>query len=120
MYRQRQICHQLTSAEGLARVRRGLEEAGLSTRSALARQVCAEFGFEGARGQLQLASCMQAPRHLEREQHIALPSSTHAAVSWGVRRLPLQPSQSPQPANCARILAAARKLAQRLIETCPD
>ena len=35
-------------------------------------------------------------------------------------RLPLQASQSPQQANCARVQAAAGKRAQQPIETCPD
>ena len=87
MYRQHQIHRTLTSSEGVSCIQRLLAEKQLSTRTAVGRRVCQEFGFYDARGRQQLASCLKVLNHLERRQQIALPRSKRTWNSAGVRRL---------------------------------
>ena len=87
MYRQHRIHRTLTSSEGVSCIQRLLAEEQFSTRTAVARRVCQEYGFYDARGHEQWASCLQALNHLECRQQIALPRTKRVWNSAGVRRL---------------------------------
>ena len=71
---QSQILQTLRTPEAQARLEPIVAQGGCESRSALAREVCARFGFVDARGSAQLTGCLKALEVLEAERHIALPA----------------------------------------------
>jgi len=73
MYEQHRIPATLAQPTALIQVRKLVADAGDAGRTEIGRRVCTLFGFHDARGQPQLASCMQALCALEKAGRIALP-----------------------------------------------
>ena len=74
MYVQSRIFERVASAAGEARIRLRTAAESLANRTALGRRVCEEFGFYGAPGWPQQASCVKALRTLEERGRITLPA----------------------------------------------
>ena len=60
------IAETLSHSEAVETLRVLRTQAGDTSRSAFARQVCREFGFVDSRGQPQVASCQKALRSRKR------------------------------------------------------
>ena len=74
MMTQNQIHRTLNEAGALDRIAEILSQEAFDSRSAVGRRVCSEFGFVDGRGELQLASCLQALRMLaSTSERITLP-----------------------------------------------
>ena len=71
---QSQILHTLRTPEAQARLAPIVAHGAFESRVALAREVCAQFGFVDARGTAQLTGCLKALDVLETEQQIPLPA----------------------------------------------
>ena len=72
---QHRIKHTLGQPGNLEQICQKLQEGHVKNRSALANQLCGEFGFLDPRGQKQVGTCLKALRDLEREGHFTLPSA---------------------------------------------
>ena len=77
MYEQHRIPATLAEDKALAQVKALVATAGSASRTEIGRRVCTLFGFRDARDRLQVASCMQALRRLEKLGHIQLPAPRH-------------------------------------------
>jgi hypothetical protein len=73
---QHRIKHTLGQPGNLEQICQKLQEGHVKNRSALANQLCGEFGFLDPRGQKQVGTCLKALRDLEREGHFTLPSAS--------------------------------------------
>ena len=95
MYEQNRIPATLAEDKALGQVRALVAAAGSASRTEIGRRVCTLFGFRDARDRLQVASCMQALRHLEKLGHIQLPAPRHGHRRCRPRCLarPVQPPQ---------------------------
>ena len=71
---QSQILHTLRGPEAEARLEPIVAHGAFESRTALAREVCAQFGFVDARGTAQITGCLKALEVLETEGAIALPA----------------------------------------------
>ncbi len=71
---QHQIQRQLSQPAGLNRIGAILAEGKDLNRTALAKQVCSDYGFRDARGHLQIASCLAALRTPEHSERVRLPA----------------------------------------------
>ena len=71
---QSQILQTLRTPEAHTRLGRIVAQGTDQSRTALAREVCAQFGFVDARGSAQLTGCLKALEVLETERWIALPA----------------------------------------------
>ena len=60
MMTQNQIHRTLNEADALNRIAEILSQEAFDSRSAVGYRVCSECGFVDGRGELQLASCLQA------------------------------------------------------------
>lgn len=108
MYEQNRIPATLAEDKALVQVRALLAAAGSASRTEIGRRVCTLFGFRDARGRLQVASCMQALRRLERRGQIQLPAPRHGHRRCRPRCLgrPVQPPQDvPERVDQLRELA---------------
>ena len=74
MQLQNRILQTLRAPEAQARLERIVAQSTCESRAALAREVCAQFGFIDARGSAQLTGCLKALQVLETQRHIALPA----------------------------------------------
>ena len=94
-----------------------LEQHRDKSRSAIGRLVCDEFGFFGARGQRQWASCMKALGRLEAEQRIALPAALPSLQRRGPRLL-----EEPVavPVDVPEKVREIRGLAVKLVTTAEE
>jgi len=72
---QHRIKHTLGQPGNLEQICQKLQEGHVKNRSALANQLCGEFGFLDPRGQKQVGTCLKALRDLEREGHFTLPAA---------------------------------------------
>jgi hypothetical protein len=81
MEKQHQIKRTLERQESIEMVRRLLAGNTHKTRSALARAVCAHFGFFDPRGIAQSSGCVKALRELERAGHFLLPAARYKNVA---------------------------------------
>jgi len=84
---QNQIKRTLSGPQGLERTRALLEESAEAHRTAIADQLCVEFGFVDARGRAQRASCLKALRQLEASGEIVLPRARTCPGKAQPRRL---------------------------------
>ena len=108
MYEQHRIPATLAEDKALAQVRALVATAGSASRTEIGRRVCTLFEFRDARDRLQVASCMQALRHLERRGQIQLPAPRHGHRRCRPRCLgrPVQPPQDvPERVDQLRELA---------------
>ena len=71
---QHQIRHQLSRPESVRHITGILEAGDIPHRTALARRLCAEFGFRDGRGRPQVSTCLSALRALERDGRVRLPA----------------------------------------------
>ena len=71
---QSQILQTLRAPKAQARLAPIVAQGAWESRAALAREVCAQFGFVDARGSAQLTGCLKALEVLEAERRIALPA----------------------------------------------
>ena len=71
---QSQILRTLRASEAQARLKPIVAQGAGESRAALAREVCARFGFVNARGTAQITGCLKALEVLETERRIALPA----------------------------------------------
>ena len=71
---QSQILQTLRAPEAQARLEPIVAQGAGESRAALAREVCARFGFVDTRGTAQLTGCLKALEVLETERRIALPA----------------------------------------------
>jgi hypothetical protein len=92
---QHQIKRTLNQPAAIARIDGLLAQGDLPHRTALARQVCEQFGFYDGRGRAQLSGCLRALRELESAGHFALPEACTRPGTGGVKRLP-----EPVPPAC--------------------
>ena len=93
------IAETLSHSEAVETLRVLRTQAGGTSRSAFARQVCREFGFVDSRGQPQVASCQKALRSLHSAGRIDLPVPQPQAVppaAGAVAGLKLTLVTSPQ------------------------
>ena len=90
---QSQILHTLRVPEAQARLAPIVAQGAWESRAALARAVCAQFGFVDARGTAQLTGCLKALKVLERERAIVLPAPRPHPQRPAPRRL-----EAPVPA----------------------
>jgi len=74
MRNQSQIKRTLSHPEGIERIRELLNGSGDLHRTAIAEQLCEDFGFFDPRGAPQRSGCLKALRDLERKGHFELPS----------------------------------------------
>ena len=108
MHEQNQIGSTLASADGTARLKDLLAQAGSVSRTEVGRRVCELFGFHDALGRPQLAGCMKALRRLEADRRIELPAPRHARRRCRPRRLgrPVpQPAGVPERVDLVQALA---------------
>ena len=108
MYEQHRIPATLAEDKALAQVRALVATAASASRTEIGRRVCALFGFRDARDRLQVASCMQALRQLERRGQIRLPAPRHGHRRCRPRCLdrPVQPPRDvPERVDQMRELA---------------
>ena len=84
---QSQILETLRAPASQSRVAQIVEQAGLDSRAAVARRVCAEFGFVDARGAAQVAGCLKAFNRLEAAGQLALPAARRGGCVRSPRRL---------------------------------
>ncbi len=108
MHEQNQIASTLASADGTARLKDLLAQAGSASRAEMGRRVCQAFGFHDVRGRPQLAGCMKALRALDAHGHIQLPAPRHERRLCRPRRLgqPVPaPTEVPARADWVRGLA---------------
>ena len=87
MHEQHCIFERVSSAEGVRRVEQLMAANSVPSRTALARCVCAEFGFRDAPGRPQIASCCKALRALDRRGCIDLPPPRRRCAPGIPRRL---------------------------------
>ena len=80
------IAETLSHSEAVETLRVLRTQAGDTSRSAFARQVCREFGFVDSRGQPQVASCQKALRSLHSAGRIDLPPPRHAVRAGSASR----------------------------------
>jgi hypothetical protein len=76
MHIQHRIKHTLGQPENLEQICQKLQAGQAKNRSALASQLCGQFGFLDPRGRKQLGTCLKALRDLEKEGHFSLPSAS--------------------------------------------
>ena len=83
------------------------------SRTAISRQVCHEFGFRDARGNLQQAGCLKALKTFASEGNLSLPAPRRAIAS-GSPRLLDQPVPEPTevPASPRQIKGLALELVE--------
>src|SRR5450631_2721724 len=75
MFSQSQIKRTLSQPVAIAYVADLLDSGEFIHRNELAEFLCEEFGFQDARGDLQLGGCVKALRELEAAGHFALPEA---------------------------------------------
>ncbi len=78
---QNQIKRTLSTPANIAYLRQMPDTADIRHRTDLAQRVCGQFGFQYARGQLQVSGCLKALRELERSGHLSLPRVDRATQS---------------------------------------
>jgi len=105
MRSQSQIKRTLSEPQAVSQVLALLREMPEAHRTALADQVCAEFGFIDARGRAQRASCLKALRALEQAGRIVLPAPQTTPGCPRGRRLE-EPVPAPQavPAEVGELI----------------
>lgn len=102
---QHQIKRTLSEPSALQRVRTLTQGEALSHRTALAEQVCTQFGFFDARGRAQRSGCLKALRELERAGHLVLPPPRTRPGVARVRRLAhAVPPPQGVPSELAKVL----------------
>ena len=105
------IAETLSHSEAVETLRVLRTQAGDTSRSAFARQVCREFGFVDSRGQPQVASCQKALRSLHSAGRIDLPAPRHGGRTGDCRPRRLgQPVPQPQAVPPAAGAVAGLKL----------
>lgn len=87
MNTQNQIKRTLLGSGGIVYVRELLEGEAVGHRTALAKQVCEQFGFFDGRGRAQLSGCVKALRELEAGAHFELPAPCTRTGRGSPRRL---------------------------------
>ena len=102
MRRQSQILQTLRAPEPRARLEHIVAQGAFDSRTAVGREVCAQFGFVDARGTAQLAGCLKALAVLETGGLITLPEPRHHAHRPSPRCL-----EAPVPAP-AEVAAEVR------------
>lgn len=84
---QSQILQTLRAPESQSRLAHIVAQEELGSRAAVARRVCAEFGFVDARGSAQLAGCLKAFNRLEEAGQLVLPAARRGGCVRSPRRL---------------------------------
>jgi hypothetical protein len=87
MNTQNQIKRALSTSEAIQSVSQLLETEDLFTRTEVAEVVCEQFGFQDARGQNQIGSCLKALRELEAKGWFQLPAAQIQKSGPSPRRL---------------------------------
>ena len=75
MKKQNQIKRTLSQPNNIACIKELLDDKDIKNRTQLAKQVCKHFEFYDHRGQMQIASCMNALRKLESAGNFKLPKA---------------------------------------------
>ena len=75
MNTQNQIKRRLSTATGIEYIKHLLNGNAIAHRTDLAKQVCSNFNFHDAKGDLQTSGCLKALRELEASGHFALPEA---------------------------------------------
>jgi len=84
---QSQIKRTLTLSTSIEYIKQLLRGNGVIHRSDLAKQVCTNFEFRDARGEMQTSGCLKALRELESSGHFELPKSQRKAGTKSPLRL---------------------------------
>lgn len=84
---QNQIKRTLSEPGNIVFIRGLLDSHTVAPRSELAVRVCERFGFQDARGRMQLAGCLKALRELEEGGHFSLPAARVGPGRGSPRRL---------------------------------
>ena len=87
MNTQNQIKRTLSTSTGIEYIKQLLSGNEVEHRSDLAKQVCANFKFLNAQGEMQTSGCLKALRELESSRHFDLPKAQHKAGTKSPRRL---------------------------------
>ena len=105
---QHQIRHQLSRPESVRHITGILEAGDIPHRTALARRLCAEFGFRDGRGRPQVSTCLSALRALERDGRVRLPARrTPGGTCVRRRRPPPVPPARDVPAEVGQVRGLA-------------
>ena len=108
---QNQIKRTLSTITGIETIKQLLCDNGVKHRSDLAKQVCTNFEFHDARGEMQTSGCLKALRELESSGHFELPRAQHKTGAKSPRRLtesvPL-PADVPSEVNAIAALELVR------------
>jgi hypothetical protein len=87
MNTQNQIKRTLSTSTGIEYIRQLLTGNEVKHRSDLAKQVCTNFDFHDARGEMQTSGCLKALRELESSGHFELPKAQRKTGTKSPRRL---------------------------------
>jgi hypothetical protein len=87
MNTQNQIKRTLSTSTGIEYIRQLLTGNEVKHRSDLAKQVCTNFDFHDARGEMQTSGCLKALRELESSGHFELPMAQRKTGTKSPRRL---------------------------------
>jgi len=84
---QSQIKRTLSLSASIEYIKQLLGGKGVTHRTDLANQVCTNFEFHDARGEMQTSGCLKALRELESSGHFELPQAQHKTGTKSPRRL---------------------------------
>ena len=84
---QNQIKRTLSTITGIEYIKQLLSDNEVKHRSDLAKQVCRNFEFHDARGEMQISGCLKALRELESSGHFELPRAQQKTGTKSPRRL---------------------------------
>ena len=84
---QNQIKRTLSTITGIEYIKQLLSDNEVKHRSDLAKQVCRNFEFHDARGEIQISGCLKALRELESSGHFELPRAQQKTGTKSPRRL---------------------------------
>ena len=87
MNTQNQIKRTLSTSTSIEYIKQLLRGNKVAHRSDLAKQVCINFEFHDARGEMQTSGCLKALRELESSGHFDLPKAQHKTGTKSPRRL---------------------------------
>ena len=108
---QSQIKRTLSLSANIEFIKQLLNGNKVKHRSDLAKQVCTNFEFHDARGEMQTSGCLKALRELESSGHFELPKAQHKTGTKTPRRLTepvLLPVDVPSKVNSIAALELIR------------
>lgn len=105
MFKQSQVLRTLSAPSAGMRLQEVLADQRLRTRTAMARQVCEDFGFVDAKGKPQVGTCITALEKLAKREVIVLPApqNNHASGASPRRLADAVPQPVDVPTSADRV-----------------